>query len=155
MWLHRKRVQIVTKLSVFCVTTIIMEHAIILLKRGSHQSCLGCCWSPLPLPRASGWPHSCQFRLGLETYRASRSPLPSASEANYNLGGVFGAFGCTIWSKQGSLSLIMVQVMPVFGLLAFSKPTRRLTHQPPTSVAALVALLLLFFQTSLGALAVL
>lgn len=49
----------------------------------------------------------------------------------------------------------MVLVMHVFGLLVFSKPTRRLTHQPPTSAAALVALLLLFFKTSLGALAIL
>lgn len=90
MWRHRKRLQIVTKLSMSYVTTVIMEHTIILLKWGSHQSCIGCRWSPLPLPRAWGWPHSGQFRLGLETYWASWSPLPSASEANNNRGGVFG-----------------------------------------------------------------
>lgn len=78
----------------FYVTIVIMERAIIHLKPGRHQSCTRCCRSPLPLPHGESQledgPTSCQFRLGVETCWASLSPLPSASEANVNLGGVFG-----------------------------------------------------------------
>ena len=44
-----ENVQIVPKVSIFCVATIIFQHCLNPLKHGVHQSFTGCHWNPLPL----------------------------------------------------------------------------------------------------------
>ncbi len=53
-----ENVQIVPKVSIFCVATIIFHHCLNPLGHGVHQSFTGCHWSPLPLPYDAEHVHS-------------------------------------------------------------------------------------------------
>ena len=44
-----ENVQIVPKVSIFCVATIISQHCPNCLRHGVHQSITGCHWHPPPL----------------------------------------------------------------------------------------------------------
>ena len=44
-----ENVQIMHKVSIFCVVTIIFQHCLNPLGHGVHQSVTGCHWNPVPL----------------------------------------------------------------------------------------------------------
>ncbi len=87
-WVHPEwTCQSVSKVSIFCRGTIIIQHCLNPPGHGIHQSCTGCCWHPLPLLH-----NGITQLLELDTWRFStfRLRMPHMCSIEFRSGDILG-----------------------------------------------------------------